>query len=204
MPEKITPLKQDNPLVHFDEDNHTHSSMKAFIASIILSYRYRSGWLRKGRDIPKESCETVAEHILGMIMLDEVIQFTFPEFHQKFDELKVLNLIKRHELCEILGEDYNPGHNLSKKKKHELEQVALVEWVELLPVQQVVMKDWLEYQEAKTPVARYVHVLDYMQRAIRAVVYGKEFHKDMSEFYSDRKEKIPQPLLSFFETALDI
>ncbi len=204
MANKKEEQKNRNPLIHFDEYDCVPKEMKAFISSIVLSYKYRRGWLAKGRNIQKKFCESVAEHVFGMILLDEVIQHAFPEYYKQFDPLKVFQLIKRHELPEINEKDYTPGDKLDKKTKHKLEQDALHGWLELVSNSKNVRASWDEYEAAETPEAKYVHVLDYLQRAIRARLYEVEFNKDLSEFYADRKEKIPQPLLGFFESILDI
>ena len=179
-----------------------HPGIKAFIATMNLSYRFRKGWLQEGRDISAFHCETVAEHILGMFMLDELIQSVFPDFHSRFDKLTVYELIKRHEYCEILGEDYTPLDNLDPIEKDRRERESLHQWLSMFKNDNSIAVTWEAYQAGISAESEYVHVLDYMQRALRARVYEKEFAKDLSSFYQNRSKKIPEPLLSFFETVL--
>lgn len=197
----ITSMKKEQPIALFSDPN-IHPSMRAFIASLNMSYRLRKGWLEEGRDIPREYCETVAEHVYGIWMLDEVIQCTFPEFHSRFNTLLVYEIIKRHEHCEILGEDYTPHDGLTREEKERRERVSLKQWLDMFENNFFIQKTWESYQNADSPEAQYVHILDYMQRVIRARVYEKEFDKDLSQFYKNRAQKIPEPLLSFFETIL--
>lgn len=197
----IDTTKKQNPIVHFTHPD-LHPAMRAFIASMNMPYRFRKGWLEEGRDIPPEYCETVAEHIYGMWMLDEIIQCVFPEFHARFNTLLVYELIKRHEHCEILGEDYTPNDGIDREEKDRRERASLKDWLKMFENNFFIQKTWESYQNADSVEAQYVHVLDYMQRIIRARVYEKEFDKDLSQFYKNRSQKIPEPLLSFFETIL--
>lgn len=140
--------------------------MKTFYEEICkLKKIERRGWKRcnvKGR------IESDAEHTFSMIMLAIDIMH-----HNKMDldELKVLKMISYHELCEIDAGDTTPFDNVTPEEKYRKEYACIKRLsaeYEMPEMEEL----WLEYEDSKTPEAKFVKHLDKFDAIMQAKIYS--------------------------------
>ncbi len=148
-----------------------------------LKQLYRQGWLRKGRNISKKYCESVADHILGISMLGLfVCQLYFP----KLDLLKVLMMCLTHELGEIInGDPRSPKNRAGKQKKYSAERAAIILLLKGFPDAGKYLKLWEEFERGRSPEAKLVKQLDKLEMAFQAKIYSLQHGKNLQEFLDD-------------------
>ncbi|MBQ7503263.1 HD domain-containing protein [bacterium] len=133
----------------------------------------RAGWLRKGISPP----ESVAAHSWGISLL--IMLLTPPEL----DRLKALEIAAVHDLAESEVGDFTPQDGISAELKHRLESEAIEKMQSGLASGERLSERFKEYQENKTPEARFVHALDKLDMALQALVYQRRRPEaDFSEF----------------------
>ena len=152
--------------------------LEAYLEVNQLKRLYRQGWLRRG--VPPEQCESVAEHVLGMVMLAWwVVDQYFPDL----DRERVIRLALAHELGEIYTGDLTPSDGVSIEEKHRLERAAVQRVVEKLARGAEYLALWEEYEQMETPEARLVKQIDRLEMALQAGVYEKQSDYSMEEFF---------------------
>jgi putative hydrolase of HD superfamily len=115
-----------------------------------LKALYRQGWLR--HDIPKDQCETVAEHTLGVRVL---ALFLADAHFPHLDQGKLLRMALRHDFGEIYAGDIVPG-KMTLADKHELEKRSVERVFARLPKGAEYLAIWQEFEDGQTPEARFV------------------------------------------------
>lgn len=143
-----------------------------------LKSLYRQGWLRAG--VPKEQCETVAEHSLGVAVLALFLADAhFPEL----DRNKLLRMALLHDFGEIHAGDIVPGR-MSLESKHELERASVERVFAHLPDGQEDLAIWEEFEAGKTAEARFLREIDRLEMSLQASIYEREgLGGDLSAFY---------------------
>ena len=153
-----------------------------------LKQLYRNGWLRKGRDISKLHCESVADHIFGMSILALLIcDLYFP----KLDCLKVLKMCLTHELGEIIhGDQKSPRGKIARQSKYIAERCAVIHLLKDFPTGTEYLKLWEEFEEGKSPEASLVKQLDKLEMALQAKIYSLQHKKNLQEFIDDVRTQL--------------
>ena len=159
-----------------------------------LANVYRSGWLLPGRDIAPDKCESVAEHKHGMLQLAKSVKQLYGEYFSSIDWLKVYEIILDHDKPEEISGDIPPGVNVPKEERKELERNAMMKISDGNSLLQDDIEHWDEFEGNTTEEAKFVHDLDYFQRAMKAYIYGKQNNKDLSAFWSDFETKLRSPI----------
>jgi len=143
-----------------------------------LKQLYRQGWLQRG--IPKDLCESVAEHSFGMALLALLLADTFfPEL----DHQQVLLLALIHDLGEVYAGDFTPQDRPATQVKRELEAKAIERVFGGLPNGQDYIRLWRVYEEGATPEARFVKQVDRLEMALQASIYARRGFPDMQDFF---------------------
>lgn len=153
-----------------------------------LKSLYRQGWLRAG--IPKEHCETVAEHSLGVALLALFLAGEFPELDK--DKLVLMGLL--HDFGEIYAGDIVPG-KMSLEEKHGLERKSVERVFSRLPRGQDYLAAWEEFEEGKTAEARFMKEIDRLEMGLQASVYEHEGMGDLSVFFDSTDRALTTPKL---------
>ena len=139
----------------------------------------RRGWLRRG--IPKERCESVAEHSFGVALLAYLVaEEHFPEL----DLSKVLRLALLHDLGEIDAGDLTPADNVGPREKHRRERQSVVRVLGQMPQGAQYIALWEEYERQESPEARFVRQIDRLEMALQASAYEHREAVDLAEFYA--------------------
>lgn len=92
------------------------------------------------------------------------------------DQLKVVKMIAYHELCEIDAEDFTPFDKISKEQKYNLEYDCikrLARDYDMPEIEQL----WLEFEESKTPEAKFVKDIDNYDAVLQAKIYSEIFDR---------------------------
>ena len=148
-----------------------------------LKQLYRQGWLRKGRDIREEFCESVADHSFGMTLLAIFIcELYFPYL----DVLKVVMMCLLHELGEIKnGDPCSPTNHKDKLEKYHNEQRAITELLRDIPDQDKYLALWEEFENGDSAEAHLVRQLDKLEMAFQSKIYALQHGKNLQEFIDD-------------------
>ncbi|NLG35433.1 MAG: HD domain-containing protein [Lentisphaerae bacterium] len=154
-----------------------------------LKSLYRQGWLRAG--IPKAQCESVADHTLGVTLLGLFLADAhFPEL----DRRKLLRMGLLHDFGEIYAGDIVPGR-MTLEEKHALERESVERVFSRLPGGAEYLAVWEEYEEGRTPEARYMKEIDRLEMGLQASVYEHEGLGDLSAFLDSTDQALTTPEL---------
>uniref|UniRef100_A0A182R7P2 5'-deoxynucleotidase HDDC2 n=1 Tax=Anopheles funestus TaxID=62324 RepID=A0A182R7P2_ANOFN len=144
----------------------------------------RTGWvLRKVKD-----CETVSGHMYRMAMMS-----FFLEDSHGLDRIPLV-----HDLAEGIVGDITPYCGISREEKLLKEFSAMTEIADLLgPNKDRMMALFNEYEEGKTPEAKFVKDLDRLDMVMQAYEYEKRDNCPMKlqEFFDSTENKFSHPLV---------
>jgi putative hydrolase of HD superfamily len=132
----------------------------------------RTGWVRAGIPSP----ESVAAHSWGMSMLALKLA------PKELDLARVLSLCIVHDIPEVRVGDLTPHDDTSTKAADELKAMTEMapEWVALFE----------EYEQGKTPEAKFVKQLDKLDMALQAERYQDEYGLSLGEFIESARLRI--------------
>ncbi len=110
----------------------------------------------------KTHSESVAEHVFALIFLAQYF-LLLEDPKKKLDHLKVLHIILFHDFGEIIHGDV-PYHRKTKEHQ-EKEREAAKKVFSSLPknISKSSLKHWSEYENRKSPEARFVYALDKIE-----------------------------------------
>lgn len=162
--------------------------LKAYFEFSHLKQLYRQGWLR--RAVPKNQCESVAEHSFGVALLALwLVQQQYPEL----DGNKVLRMALLHDFGEVYAGDIIPGDPMSAEEKHQQEDVSVRQVFEKLPSGQEYISLWQEFEQGQTAEARLVRQLDRLEMGLQAAVYRSQGLGDLAEFSASARQALSEP-----------
>ena len=159
-----------------------------------LKYMLRKGWL--DWHVEKDRIESIAEHIYSAQML-AIAMSNFDDY-KDLDIKKVLMMLAIHETEEIVIGD-KTLFDISKEEKEELGHKA----IEIVLAPLVKNKDKLkelilEFDERKTPEAKFAFYCDKLECDLQSIVYDNEDSVDLNnqERNTAYKDKTVQRLLN--------
>ncbi len=161
-----------------------------------LKTLYRQGWLRVG--IPKEQCESVAEHSMGVTLL---ALFLADEVCPDLDKSKLILMGLLHDFGEIYAGDLVPGQ-LSLEEKRTLERESVEKVFSKLPKGKDYLAIWEEFEDGETAEARFMKEIDRLEMALQASVYEQEKLGDLSVFFDSTNKALSTPQLRDILAAL--
>ena len=137
----------------------------------------RAGWVRAGIESP----ESVAAHSWGMSMLALKLA------PKELDLARVLSLCIVHDIPEVRVGDLTPHDDTSTKAEDELKAMTEIapEWVGLFE----------EYEQGKTPEAKFVKQLDKLDMALQAEIYQSKSAISLGEFIESARLRIDDEVL---------
>ncbi|KAH8592663.1 HD domain-containing protein [Bisporella sp. PMI_857] len=142
----------------------------------VLKHLPRTGWLRT-----INHPESVASHMYRMAL----IAMTAPGL----DRDKCIKLAITHDMGEALAGDLTPHDGVSKAEKFKLEKFGFKYIQSLLnkvnpELGQELMDLWVEFEDSKTPEAKWMHEVDKFECMIQAHDYEQQTYgeKDLEEF----------------------
>ncbi len=146
----------------------------------------RTGW--KDWNVQKERLESVAEHIYGVLMLAIAMH---SEYKYDLDLNKILLMLSIHELEEIIIGDLT-CFQISETEKAKLGHDAIEKVLEPLSNKEELKKLILEFDERKTPEAKFAYHCDKLECDIQCKLYDEGNYVDMNnqnnnDTYHDEK-----------------
>jgi 5'-deoxynucleotidase YfbR-like HD superfamily hydrolase len=182
-------IKAENP-AGLLQDKEYAPQMAAFFELCHLKQLYRQGWLRRG--VPRERCESIAEHSFGVAVLALWLAPAQPEL----DVDKVVRMALLHDLGEVYAGDIIPGDGVSEGEKHQREAEAVRKILSQLPDGQGNIQLWDEFEEGISPEARFVHQIDRLEMGLQAAVYARQGLIEGDEFFDSARQAMVEPRLS--------
>ena len=165
-----------------------------------LKHLYRQGWLRRG--VAPEQCESVAEHVLGVVML---AWWVTDQYFPTLDRDQVIRLALVHDLGEIYTGDLTPADGVSAEDKRRLEREAVQRVVHKLARGAEYLALWEEYEAMQTAEARLVKQIDRLEMALQAGVYERQGWGSMQEFFQSAAGALLDPeLRDIFQELQDL
>lgn len=155
-----------------------------------LKLLYRQGWLRAG--VPRERCESVAEHTLGVALLS---WFLADGYFPQADASKVMRIALLHDLGEAYVGDLTPHDGVPKEVKHARERQAVEQLLLKLPRGKQYLALWEEYERGESLEARLVRQVDRLEMGLQAWVYELQGAPDLSQFFASAEKAMEAPAL---------
>lgn len=167
--------------------------LETFVTMANLKTLYRQGWIddAKRRDVPVETCESVADHAYGVVFLAHLVA---SEKRPELDLKKVLELALIHDLPEAIAGDAMPGQ-LSDAEKQRREKEGLKQVFRGLPDADRYLALFDEYERNETPEAQFVKQIDKLEMGIQALLYEKRGAKELGAFFPYVAERVTSPEL---------
>ena len=171
--------------------------IQAYFELCHLKQLFRQGWLRRG--IPRERCESVADHNFGVAVLALwLAQAYFPQL----DQHKVLCMALMHEIGEIYAGDIIPSDAVTAGEKHRREGDSVQRVLAKLPGGQAYIQVWQEFEDGQSPEARFVRQIDRLEMGFQAGVYDRQGFAHMPEFLASARQAQTDPELARLLDAL--
>lgn len=180
--------KADNP-IHLLPDQVTEAVVRAYFELCHLKQLFRQGWLRRG--LPRERCESVAEHSFGVALLALWLSRSFPEL----DPLKLVSMALVHDFGEVYAGDIVPGDEVTAEEKFRREHDSVQCVFSSLPDGARTIDLWLEFEEGLSPEARFLRQLDRLEMGLQASVYQRQGFEGMDEFQASAFQALQEPRL---------
>lgn len=163
--------------------------LDAYVQINQLKQLYRQGWLRRG--VPRDRCETVAEHTAGVAWLTLLLA---PET-DGMDAERALRMALIHDLGETHAGDITPADGVSEADKHARERLALQAVVGRLPRGGDWLALWEEYELGRSLEARFVREVDRLEMGLQAAIYRAEGLVDPTDFVASARGAVATPAL---------
>lgn len=154
-----------------------------------LKHLFRQGWLRVG--VPRDRCESIAEHSFGVALLSLFIAET--HFAGRADANRVLRIAILHDVGEARVGDLTPHDPTTPDDKHERERNAVREILGKLPHGGDYLSCWEEYEHGESLEAKIVKQADRLEMALQATVYEHGLGLNLDEFYASAWKAMESP-----------
>ncbi len=154
----------------FMQDNKIKAEnvLKYYMLCNKLKTVMRAGW--QDWNVKKERLESVAEHIYGVQMLAIAMQ---SEYKYNIDLEKVLKMLAIHETEEIIIGDLTI-FDISREEKAKLGHEAIQKIFSSLADKDELISLILEFDERKTPEAKFAYHCDKLEADLQARLYDLE------------------------------
>lgn len=153
----------------------------------------RTGWL--DWNVKRERVESIAEHIYGVQMLAIAMK---SEYKYDIDLMKVIFMLAIHELGEAIIGDLTQ-FQITKEDKVELEHKAVHDILDGLIDGDYIEELFLEFDEKKTPEAKFAYQCDKLECDLQCRLYDLEgcvdfneqennksfYHPDVQKYYKE-------------------
>ena len=153
----------------------------------------RTGWL--DWNVTRDRVESIAEHIFGVQMLAIAMK---SEYKYDIDLTKVIFMLAIHELGEIIIVDLTQ-FQITKEDKIKLEHKAVHDLLDSFIDGKYIEELFLEFDEKKTPEAKFAYQCDKLQCDLQCKLYDQEncvdfnkqennksfFHPDVQKYYKE-------------------
>ena len=178
------------PRVDLLGDEGLNPIIRAYFEFNQLKHLHRRGWLKRG--VPKEYCESVAEHSLAVAVLAcWLVDAYFPQL----DVCRVIRMALLHDFGEIYAGDIIPGDEISTGEKFRLEYDSVARVFTHLPDGEEYLALWLDFEQGASPEARLVKQVDRLEMGMQASVYEHQGYENLDEFFESAGVALSDPQL---------
>jgi putative hydrolase of HD superfamily len=181
--------KAENPagLLHGKE---AAPFIRAYFELCHLKQLFRQGWLKRG--IPRQHCESVAEHSFGVAVL---ALWLSQAYYPQLDQNKVLRMALLHDCGEIYAGDIIPSDPVTAQEKHQRELEAVRQVFEKLPDGESYVQLWQEFEAGETPEAQFIRQIDRLEMGLQAGVYASQGFENLDEYFASARQGLSEPAL---------
>jgi len=134
----------------------------------------RTGW--ENWNVTRDRLESVAEHIFGVQMLAIAMH---SEYQYDLDIKKIIYMLAIHELEEIYIGDLTM-YQVSKEEKEKLGHEAIQKVLKDLLNKDELLHLILEFDERKTPEARFAYWCDKLECDLQCKLYDEQYCVDLN------------------------
>lgn len=171
-----------------------NNNMLAFVQIVrLLKVQKRTGWV--DRDVPLAEVESISDHMYRM----SIISMCIPNDRINRDTCVKIALV--HDIAESLVGDITPFGGVSKQEKHRREWESVQYLSEVIKpynkhFSNELIELWLDYEEIRTPEARYVKDIDKFEMIEQAWEYEQDhgLKYDLGEFYAARSAVVSKEI----------
>lgn len=155
--------------------------LKILIKANTLKEVPRTGWVLKG----VKNAESVADHTWGVSFIWLLLA------DKNLDTEKIMKMIIVHDLGEIVPGDvrWEAGKKVigSQLKKREKEMNTMRQLFSEYPNMDEYLSLLKEFNESKTPEAKFVKQIEKLEMALQALIYEKNHraNKPLDEFWEN-------------------
>ena len=153
----------------------------------------RTGWT--DWKVNRNRIESIAEHVYGTQMLAIAMK---SEYNYDIDIMKVILMLSIHEIGETIIGDLTQ-FQITKEEKEELEHKAVHDILDSLIEGKYIEELFLEFDEKKTPEAKFAYQCDKLECDLQCKLYDQEncvdfnkqennksfFHPDVQKYYKE-------------------
>lgn len=161
------------------DGNSIPSGLRFYFECAMLKQRYRRGWLQRG--VPPEQGESVSDHSFGTALLAMLLAGSEPV---PIDREKAMKMALLHELGEIDAGDITPADGISRAERVRMEQKSVDRIAELGAEAEDAAGLWREFEEGKTPEARFVKQIDKLEMVLQAFYYEQTAGASVENFFT--------------------
>lgn len=146
----------------------------------------RAGWVK--RAVPLDRTESVADHVYSCTLLAWSI---IDEEKLNLDITKVMKILLIHEVGEIYIGDITPVDGVSRAEKFDKEYAAVKALSEKVDMP-MILELWQEFEEMKTPEAKFCKMIDRLECVMQAKDYGDRVgdYSVFREFFNHAYDEI--------------
>ncbi len=175
--------KNQNPVSLLDGKS-VDSLTEVYFEFNHLKQLFRQGWLIRG--IPDDKCESIADHLFGVIVL---ILFIIQRHFPKTDLLKLLKMAIVHEFGKIYIGEITPSDHIPKSVEFEWEYKSISKIFSKIPNGDEYIGLWKEYEERRTEEARLVREIDILEAALQTTIYKLQYRNGKFDDFAPWAQK---------------
>lgn len=150
------------------------NALKYYLSMTALKDVERTGWNDWG--VKRNRIESVAEHVFGTQQLAIAI---WSEFELSINIDKVITMLAVHETEEPVIGDIPLVHDLKEYKK-DMGKIAVKSLTEPMTYNKYIRNLVNEFEEQKTPEAKYAKFIDKLECDIQSKLYSEENTVDLN------------------------
>ena len=160
-----------------DENIFNNDTLEVLYQISKLKNLYRQGWLK--RAVAENLGESVADHSFNTAMTAWILA---KHLKLTLNIEKILKMSLVHEIGEIYAGDITPVDGISLKEKYDLELASVEKVFSDYSEGEEFILLWKEFEEAKTPEAKFLKQIDKFEMGLQAAIYKKHNIGNMEEF----------------------
>lgn len=178
---------------------------KFYYFNFRLKNKVRSAWDNNHWNVKSNRIEKISEHVIGTFGLALVMS---SEFNYNIDIDKVLEMLVIHEIGETIIGDITPFDGITPEEKKEIEHKAMIDVLGNLIDKDSLLSLLYEFDEQKTPEAKFAHYCDKIEADLQAKVYqDKGLQRSLDDQENNcvfKSPKVQKMLGDGASTAFDI